>query len=50
MFAGGVMSNSLIRKYFMAKYGAYFAEPAFSSDNAAGTAILASLLSKKEEV
>ncbi len=50
VFAGGVMSNSLIRKYFMAKYGAYFAEPAFSSDNAAGTAILASLLSKKEEV
>lgn len=50
VFAGGVMSNSLIRKYFMEKYGAYFAEPAFSSDNAAGVAILASLLSKKEEV
>lgn len=48
VFAGGVMSNSLIREYFTEKYGAYFAEPSFSSDNAAGVAILADILHGKE--
>ena len=43
VFSGGVMSNSIIKKYFTEKYGAYFAEPVFSSDNAAGIAILASM-------
>lgn len=43
LFSGGVMSNSIIKKYFTEKYGAYFAEPEFSSDNAAGIAILASM-------
>lgn len=43
VFSGGVMSNSIIKKYFTEKYGAYFAEPEFSSDNAAGIAILASM-------
>lgn len=43
LFSGGVMSNSIIRKYFTEKYGAFFAEPVFSSDNAAGIAILASM-------
>lgn len=47
VFAGGVMSNSLIREYFTEKYGAYFAEPSFSSDNAAGVAILANRLHRK---
>lgn len=41
LYAGGVMSNSIIRKSFEKKYNAYFAEPVFSSDNAAGTAYLA---------
>jgi len=40
LFAGGVMSNKRIKNYFYDKYGAYFAEPQFSSDNAAGTALL----------
>lgn len=40
LYAGGVMSNSIIRKNFEAKYGAYFAEPEFSADNAAGIAYL----------
>lgn len=40
IYAGGVMSNSILQKG-LAKYG-YFAEPAFSSDNGAGIAILAS--------
>lgn len=43
LFSGGVMSNSIIKKYFTEKYGAFFAEPEFSSDNAAGIAILASM-------
>lgn len=42
LYAGGVMSNSIIRKSFQNKYGAYFAEPEFSCDNAAGIAYLTS--------
>ncbi|MBQ2780076.1 MAG: peptidase M22 [Clostridia bacterium] len=41
VFAGGVMSNSLLREHLQARYGAYFAPPAFSADNAAGVALLA---------
>ena len=41
VFSGGVCSNSLLRKRLGEKYGGYFAAPQFSSDNAAGTAILA---------
>ncbi len=41
LFAGGVMSNSLLRRVLENRYGACFAEPAFSSDNAAGVAVLA---------
>lgn len=41
VYSGGVMSNTRIREYFSNKYGAYFASPEFSSDNAAGTALLA---------
>ena len=40
LFSGGVMSCKIIRDYFKDKYGAYFAEPAFSSDNGAGIALL----------
>lgn len=40
LYAGGVMSNSIIRKAFETEYKAYFAEPEFSCDNAAGTAYL----------
>ena len=43
VFAGGVMSNCIIRKALSGKYGAYFAEPAFSADNAAGIAVLAAI-------
>ena len=44
LYAGGVMSNGIIRERFMKKYadrGVYFAQPEFSSDNAAGVALLA---------
>lgn len=40
LFAGGVMSNGLIRAALTEKYGAYFAAPEFSADNAAGIAVL----------
>lgn len=43
LFAGGVMSNSIIRDFMTAKYDAYFAAPGFSSDNAAGIAALAKI-------
>ena len=40
LFAGGVMSNLWMRKMLSAHFDAYFAEPAFSADNAAGVALL----------
>lgn len=40
VFAGGVMSNVTIRKELTKKYGAFFAAPEYSSDNAAGIAVL----------
>ena len=43
IFSGGVMSNSIIKEEFTQKLSASFAQPVFSADNAAGTAILASL-------
>lgn len=49
VFSGGVMSNSIIRGDFEKRYGAYFAEPEFSADNACGTAVLASICNKEGE-
>ncbi len=46
--AGGVMSNTIIKERFERKFGAYFAEPRFSSDNAAGVALLAARLFERE--
>lgn len=43
VYAGGVMSNVIIRQQFESRYGGIFAEPQFSSDNAAGIAVLAAL-------
>lgn len=40
VFAGGVMSNKGLNKLLSEKYNGLFAEPKYSSDNAAGTAIL----------
>lgn len=47
VFSGGVMSNSLIREDFAAKYGAVFAQDGLSADNAVGTAVLGALSMKK---
>ena len=41
VFAGGVMSNSIIKSMLGRGREAYFAEPRLSSDNAVGTARLA---------
>ena len=40
LFAGGVMSNLWMRRALCEHFEAYFAEPAFSADNAAGIALL----------
>lgn len=48
VFAGGVMSNTIIRNKLKNKYGAYFAESQFSCDNACGTAIYAFLKNNYE--
>lgn len=46
VFSGGVMSNSIISKRLGEKYGAVFAKPEFSCDNAVGTAVLAAIMEK----
>lgn len=48
VFSGGVTSNKRIAEYIGAKYNASFAEPVFSADNAAGTALLTYDSYKKE--
>ena len=48
IFAGGVMSNSIIRNNITKKYNAFFAEPEFSCDNATGTAIFSALKFKEK--
>lgn len=40
VLAGGVMSNSFIRRSITEKYGAYFASTELSSDNAVGIAVM----------
>ncbi len=40
IFSGGVSSNSIIRNALHERYGALFANPEFSSDNAVGIAVL----------
>lgn len=42
IFSGGVMANSIVREKLAGKYNSFFCPPAFSSDNAAGLACLAS--------
>lgn len=46
VFSGGVMSNSIISKKLGEKYGAVFAKPEFSCDNAVGTAVLTAITEK----
>lgn len=46
VYAGGVMSNSIIRDNIKSKFNCEFAEPEFSCDNATGVAIYAYLKEK----
>ena len=48
LYAGGVMSNSLLREHLTARFGGSFAPPAFSADNAAGIAVLCRLREEGE--
>ena len=41
VYAGGVMSDSIIREELCSRFDCLFAKPEFSCDNAAGTAVLA---------
>ena len=47
VFAGGVMSNSIISNSLTKRLKCTFCEPEFSTDNACGVAVLASILDKK---
>ena len=48
VYAGGVMSDMLIRNKLKTVKNAVFAKPEFSCDNAAGTAVYAALCAEKE--
>ncbi len=43
VYAGGVMSNSLLKQRFTDRFGGRFAPPVYSTDNAAGIACLCKL-------
>lgn len=46
VYAGGVMSDRIIRDKLLKRFDAFFAEPEFSCDNAVGTAIYAAVKEK----
>ena len=53
VFAGGVMSDKIIREKLQNRFVSYFASPEYSSDNASGTALLCSVrydADKKSEI
>ncbi len=43
LFAGGVMSNTILKEQLSVKGETYFAQPEFSRDNAAGVAVAAAI-------
>lgn len=47
LYAGGVMSNSIIKQYLTARFAGRFAQPEFSTDNSGGVAILAAKKAKQ---
>lgn len=50
LYAGGVMSNQWMRQRLAQQENVFFAEPAFSADNAAGAAIYAAMQAEKGTV
>ncbi|MBQ4129431.1 MAG: peptidase M22 [Ruminococcus sp.] len=49
VFAGGVMSNTIIKNNLTQKIKCTFCEPALSTDNACGIAVLASILNNRND-
>ena len=47
VYAGGVMSNSLLKQRFTDRFGGHFAPPVYSADTAAGIACLCKLAHEK---
>jgi N6-L-threonylcarbamoyladenine synthase len=43
VYAGGVMSNEIIKEYMQKNYNGLFANPEFSADNAAGVSIITAI-------
>ncbi|WMJ23030.1 peptidase M22 [Paludicola sp. MB14-C6] len=43
LYAGGVMSNTIIKEYMSNNYNGLFASPEFSADNAAGVSIITAI-------
>ncbi len=43
LYAGGVMSNTILKEHLSARFGGAFAQPIFSADNAAGIAVLTAM-------
>ena len=50
IFAGGVMSNSIIRENLTKRLDCKFCEPQFSTDNACGVAVLTSILNNRNNL
>ena len=50
IFAGGVMSDRIIKEYLEKKFGCFFAKPEYSTDNAAGTALLCAYKDNKNSL
>lgn len=50
VYAGGVMSNGMLRTRFSKTYGGYFAPPAYSADNAVGIACLCRVVQEGDYV
>ena len=50
VFAGGVMSNKIIKSIVTSRFNASFAEPEYSCDNAAGIAFLTDLKYKRSKL
>ena len=48
LYAGGVMSNRLIKEALQKRFHAHFAPPEFSADNAAGVALLAERMTREQ--
>ena len=48
VFSGGVMANSVLRGTLAQRFDCAFATPELSSDNAAGVALIGSLLYQRE--